>query len=62
MNETVKNIGKGMIASAVAVSAVAVGIKSMRKPQKAKKRLQKTASKALDSVGTMMQSVADVIR
>ena len=58
MSEMMKGIAKGIIAGAIAGTAVGVVVKSMSKP---KSRLQKKTVHTLNTMGSVMQGVADMI-
>lgn len=49
-----------MIAGLVIGSAVGMAVKTVAQPKR--KKIVKTAGRALDTVGTIMQNVADMVK
>lgn len=60
MNRNKENLTKGMIAGIVIGSAVGMAVKTMTQPKKSK--FAKKAGRALDTVGTVMQNIADMVK
>lgn len=60
MKRNTENLTKGMIAGLVIGSAVGMAVKTVAQPKR--KKIVKTAGRALDTVGTIMQNVADMVK
>lgn len=60
MNRNKENLTKGMIAGIVIGSAVGMAVKTATRPKRSK--LAKSAGRALDTVGSVMQNIADMVK
>ncbi len=60
MRRSAENLARGMIAGIVIGSAVGVAVKTATQPRK--KKIAKTAGRALDTMGSVMQNIADMVR
>ena len=56
-NKNVK-IASGVIAGTIAVTSIGIALKAMRKP---KSRLQRNTARTLNTIGSVAQTLADMI-
>lgn len=59
MSKHTKNIAKSIITGFALGAAMGIAVRSMRRP---KSRLQRNASRTFETIGTIMQNVADMTK
>ncbi|NLK39024.1 MAG: hypothetical protein GX303_02080 [Clostridiales bacterium] len=60
MNRRKESLTKGVIAGIVIGSAVGMAVKTATQPRRSK--FARTAGRALDTMGTVMQNIADMVK